>query len=426
MQLAQGKKTDVVIIGAGPGGAVAALALAKAGYRSTVLDKATFPRQKPCGDVVTSQTLRALERVGLDPANELELINGQATWGTTCIAPNGKAVDVNFKPLHQGTEIPSCYTLKRESFDNYLASKLDGHPLIDLHTGTSVTNVIKQDDGSWAIATDNVLALNARLLLVASGCNSPLAAQLLKQQNAELVDRLNDDRHYGVGVRGYFKDLGGWRQEGMPEFYIIHELMPGGMYLTPLANGLVNVNVVMRRDFVKKHKINLQERFWEVLANHPTLSKRFSKDNLIGGLQGSSLSFGTIKRPVSGNGFMLIGDAAGLIDLMSANGISNAVMSAELAASHASNILKHKLEPTAAVLRTYDQQLEKKLANELKLGRLVAPFLGNERYFGLIEGILNFVASRMSGGSVLNQLLYHPDVGKLLRTPSFYKQMVWG
>lgn len=413
----------VVIVGAGPGGSVAALALARQGIRSVVVDKATFPRPKPCGDVITSQTLRVLERLGLDPSNDLPLVRAQATWGTTCIAPNGKAVDVSFKPLHKETEIPSCYTLQRASFDNYLVEQLRANPLIELREGVGVKDA-QHVDQQWQInMADGTNLPDTKLLLLASGCNSSLARQISNQSLPAIAKE--DDRHFGVGLRGYFRDKGGWRQAGMPEFYIMRELMPGGLYLTPLANGLVNVNMVMRRDYVLKNGINLRDRFWEVLASHPTLSKRFAPDTLEGQLQGSSLSFGTIKRGNAGNGLMMIGDAAGLIDLLSANGICNAVMSAEIAAGVAVQAIQHQ-DYSMAFLGNYDSLLDQKLGNELKLGRLVSPFLGNERLFGLFEGVLNFVASRVQGGSVLSQLLYHPDVSKLLRSPSFYKQMVWG
>jgi flavin-dependent dehydrogenase len=207
----------------------------------------------------------------------------------------------------------------------------------------------------------------------------------------------------------------------MPEFHVLKALLPGGLYLTPLANGLVNVNMVMRLDFVAKNNINLNERFWDVINTHPILKKRFSTQNLVGKLQGSSLSFGTIKRPVSGNGYVLVGDAAGLIDLLSANGICNAVASAEIAAEVIADPSTNYAAP-----HRYDAVLNAKLQNELMLGRLVSPFLGNPKYFGVIESVLNFIASRAQGGTALSQLLYHPDIGQLLRSPSFYKQMVWG
>src|SRR3954447_12260204 len=64
---------DVLVVGAGPAGAAAAIELARAGRAVTVVDKATFPRDKTCGDGLTTSALRELEELGLDPG-------AVATW----------------------------------------------------------------------------------------------------------------------------------------------------------------------------------------------------------------------------------------------------------------------------------------------------------------------------------------------------------
>lgn len=415
----------IAVLGAGPGGSLAALTLARRGVQVDLWDKATFPRPKPCGDVITSQTLRTLERQGLNPGADLPLKHGQATWGTTFIAPNGKAVDVNFKPLRAGTSIPSCYTLDRASFDHWLVDQVVQHPNVSAYIGSGVKKVERGGvHKPWTLQTE-VGTHQYDYLLVASGCNSALVKQV--QEAANAIESSND-RDFGVGLRAYFKDNGGWRQKGMPEFYLFKRLMPGGMYLTPLANGVVNVNLVMRRDFVKRHNVNLQALFWETLEQEPALKGRFLQDTLLAPVQGSSLSFGTHKRALLGPGYALVGDAAGLIDLLSANGICNAVQSGELAAQQLVAVMP-SLAPSdlwALQLHGYEQAVEQYLGKELKLGRIVAPLLGNERLLPVLMAILNFVASRVDGGGVLSQLLYHPDVSKLLRSPSFYRQLLFG
>ena len=59
---------DVLIAGAGPAGAIAAMVLARAGARVLVLDRARFPRDKLCGDTLNPGALAVLERLGLDAA----------------------------------------------------------------------------------------------------------------------------------------------------------------------------------------------------------------------------------------------------------------------------------------------------------------------------------------------------------------------
>ena len=63
--------TEVLIVGAGPAGSAAAITLARAGVDVTLIDKSSFPRDKTCGDGLTTDALRILEDLGLDPGGEV-------------------------------------------------------------------------------------------------------------------------------------------------------------------------------------------------------------------------------------------------------------------------------------------------------------------------------------------------------------------
>ena len=76
------EQIDVAVIGAGPAGTAAAITLARAGIDVTVFDKATFPRDKTCGDGLTTLALRQLEQLGLDPADVASWID--VTFSVIC------------------------------------------------------------------------------------------------------------------------------------------------------------------------------------------------------------------------------------------------------------------------------------------------------------------------------------------------------
>jgi 2-polyprenyl-6-methoxyphenol hydroxylase-like FAD-dependent oxidoreductase len=91
-------ETDILILGAGPGGAATALFLAKQGIASVLVDKATFPRDKICGDALSGKVVEVLKK--LDPSLVAELNqHGEflGSYGVTFIAPNGKDLRVPFK-----------------------------------------------------------------------------------------------------------------------------------------------------------------------------------------------------------------------------------------------------------------------------------------------------------------------------------------
>src|SRR5436190_12060508 len=82
-------KTDAVVVGGGPAGAAAAITLARAGREVLVVDKATFPRDKFCGDGLTTGALRLLEGLGLDPA---DVPSWQVVDDVYVSSPSGRTV----------------------------------------------------------------------------------------------------------------------------------------------------------------------------------------------------------------------------------------------------------------------------------------------------------------------------------------------
>ena len=90
-------ETDVLIVGAGPAGAAAALSLSKKGIPSIVIDKAQFPRDKICGDALSGKVVEALNRIDRSYAVELSVNAGfLPSWGVNFYAPSGQMLHVPF------------------------------------------------------------------------------------------------------------------------------------------------------------------------------------------------------------------------------------------------------------------------------------------------------------------------------------------
>src|SRR5690606_15657383 len=108
---------DAIIVGAGPGGATAAAVMARAGLRVLLLDKATFPRDKICGDAISGKSVDVLRKLGLlDRLMQAESLD---SWGCTFSGPYGDAVEIPFtKALSRPT--PPGFICARLVFDNLL------------------------------------------------------------------------------------------------------------------------------------------------------------------------------------------------------------------------------------------------------------------------------------------------------------------
>src|SRR5688572_26320535 len=115
--------TDVLITGAGPAGASAALFLAKKGIACVVADKMKFPRDKICGDALSGKVVEVLNKLNPLLVDELKHNdNFLGSWGVTFVAPNGEALRVPFK-TKKGNNTAPGFIAKRLDFDNWLVEK---------------------------------------------------------------------------------------------------------------------------------------------------------------------------------------------------------------------------------------------------------------------------------------------------------------
>ena len=127
-------QTDILIIGAGPGGAATALFLAKHGISSTLVDKTTFPRDKICGDALSGKVIEVLNKLDPTLINQLHTQSQEflGSFGVTFIAPSGQSLRVPFKNEITETSPPPGFISRRVDFDNWLIEQVRKEPLIKL------------------------------------------------------------------------------------------------------------------------------------------------------------------------------------------------------------------------------------------------------------------------------------------------------
>lgn len=406
-------ESEIVIIGAGPAGATAALALAEKGIPSTIVEKAIFPRDKICGDALSGKVLLTLKKI--NPALAEELSDQSfclPSHGITFFAPNGKSLRV---PFHlEKKEIAPGFVAARLDFDNWLFKKTSENNLITTHCGVEI-NKWSKSDNEW-ILQDNKQDFNikCKLVIAADGAHSSFA----KREGGIRMD----PEHYSAGLRAYYEGVNNLDSEGYIELHFLKGILPGYLWIFPMTNNRANVGIGMRSDIVSSKKINLKKVLEEYIQHDANLSKRFKDAKPVGKINGYGLPLGSIKRKVSGNGFILLGDAASVIDPFSGEGIGNAMICGLKAADIIAPLYSVK-KYDAVALSAYDEAMYKRLWPELRLSYKMQKLSEKPWLFNLI---VNKAQRSKTLRETITCMFEDLDMRARLGDPSFYFKILTG
>jgi geranylgeranyl reductase family protein len=340
---------DVLIAGAGPAGCVAGMALARAGVRVLLVDRAAFPRDKLCGDTLNPGALRVLERLGLDDAVERVSI---PLGGMLLTGEGGVAVRTAFGPARAGR------ALTRRDLDALLvrAALAAGvqfqeracvrQPLVDEEGGrVRVRGAIVETAGGRPVK------LPAALTIAADGRRSALAFGLgLARQPAR-------GRRWAIGA--YYDGI-----EGLGDVGEMH--IRAGHYIgvAPLGNGRANVCLVSPAGpgFDRPEALlDARVRADPQLAARVAGARRASRVTVLGPLAVETYAAGL-------PGLLLAGDAAGFVDPMTGDGLRLAMRGAELAAE----VVRAWFDdPSIDAPRLLAERRARVLGHKLRVNRLV-------------------------------------------------------
>ena len=404
-------KTDVCIVGAGPGGAATALKLNQLGIPCVLLDKSNFPRDKVCGDAISGKVATILGRIDPTIMDRFEMDEAIQTnvWGIRFVAPNGTVNDipfrVNYDPVNDAKQ---GFVSKRIDFDNFLVEEVKRCPAIKFYENTAIDVYEKKADGYLLKNKTGDFQVWAKVLVVANGAHSRFSRH---QAGLE-----KDMKHHAGAVRAYYKNVTGLHEDGFIELHFLKEINPGYFWIFPLPNGHANIGLGMRSDFISKRRYNLKKGLQNIIENHPTIKDRFKNAEQLDKTTGFGLPLGSKKRPISGERFMLVGDAGHLVDPLSGEGIGNAIYSGFIAAEQAQKCLTSG-DFSAETMKAYDVRVERVLGKEMQLSyqlqRLMTrPWLVNfmsnlvSRNRGLIDLISNMYQDLSLRKKALNPIFW--------------------
>jgi geranylgeranyl reductase family protein len=410
-------ETAVIIIGAGPAGAGSSFFLTKEGIPHIVIEKDVFPRDKVCGDACSGKTALVIKRA--NPAWLDEILNDTGSflpsWGITFAAPNGKTLDIPFSTIRDKDTKAPGFTTPRLVLDNFLFEKMPS-PYCTIFQGAIVNTLGEENDKVVVQMTHNgiVYYISAPLIIGADGDKSTVRKKYLSESTAP--------KTYAVGLRAYYEGVTGLHAENFIELHFLPEMLPGYLWIFPLPNGVANVGVGILSERIREKKINLREQMLSAIKNNPNIAPRFAHAKLNGKIQGWGLPLAMERQPLSGNGFMLTGDAACLIDPFSGEGIGNALYSGMLAAAAAKEAIAANDYSAPFLKKAYDEVVYKRLGDELKISAALQRLC---KYSWLFNFVVNKACKSKSLRNTISCMFTDMDLRGQLSKPSFYFKILF-
>ncbi len=370
---------DVIVVGAGPGGAGTAYWCAQAGLEVLLLDKAQFPREKVCGDGLTPRAVAELVRMGL-PIHQADgwiRNRGLRVYG------GGHVVEL---PWPEMSSYPSYGMARaRTSLDQMLVEHARAAgakvvertavtgPVRDEHTGR-VVGVSAREAGNRSAEERTY---RARVVVAADGVSSRLATALGRTPRT--------DRPMGVAVRTYFRSplhddpwmishLELW--DGEPNR---SALMPGYGWIFPLGDGTVNVGLGSVSSTSAATKVDYRDLFARWTAHAPA-EWGLTPDRQLGPVRGAALPMGFNRQPLYADGMVLVGDAGGMVSPFNGEGIAYALQAGRVAADTvAQSLARSSRAGQERALATYQSRMKDDLGGYYTLGRGFVRLIENPR-----------------------------------------------
>jgi len=407
------KKTEVCIVGAGPSGAIAALFLAKYGINCTLVDKATFPRDKICGDGISGWVVTILNELDEDMLNRFSKQTFLLpSYGMRLFAPNFKSLDLPFLDENP-SDIPPGFIGKRIDFDNFLIDEVKSKKEIELKEATEIVGYKKEKDGIRLQTSDGTDILS-KIVIFSNGANSKF------MQDPGGIYKSKS--HIMTGLKTYYKGVSGFHDQNYVELHFLKDIIPGYFWIFPLPNGLANVGIGLDQERIKKKKLNLKNIMLDAIENAPNLKERFKDAEMVSKIQAFGLPLWDGKRFISGNHYMLSGDAASLIDPVTGEGMGHAVISGMYAAEQCKRSLESNIF-SAKFMRNYDQQVYNRIGKELKISSKIVHFI---KY----PWLFNMVIKKANSSTLLKEKLTLAmtdlAVRKELNNPMLYFKIMMG
>ena len=356
---------DVAIVGGGPSGSAAAHYLATKGHSVLVCEKKAFPREKTCGDGLTPRAIKELDAMGLGPElNTWERVRGLR--------------------VHAGARTLELDFPKSDTWPNYglVKPRKDLDQIVLNHAESAGAKVLYETQvkdplfengrlvGFKAKRGNDVEEIRAHFTICAEGAATKFARSLGRERNL--------DYPMGFAIRQYFTspmESSGWF-EGYLEIRSGEDTLPGYGWVFPVGDGTVNVGVGLLSTFRGWRDVNLHKLQNGFVSSLPP-EWEITPSTVVSKPRAGRLFMGGSVWPPHGPGFILVGDAAGMINPMNGEGIAYGYETGRMGGRRIDEALR---EGSSASLEGYTEDLKARYGPYYRLGRRFVKLIGSPAF----------------------------------------------
>lgn len=355
-------EVDVAVVGGGPSGSAAAYFLASRGHSVLVCEKKAFPREKTCGDGLTPRAVKELERMGLGR----ELARWERVKGLRVHAA-GRSLELPFPELDDFCSY-GLVKPRKDLDETVLGNAEAAGAKVLQHTEVKEPIFDKGVCSGFIAARDgDTEEVKAKWVVCGEGAATKFSRSLGRVRDV--------DYPMGLAIRQYFRspmEHSGWF-EAYLDLRSGRDSLPGYGWLFPVGDGTVNAGVGLLSTFGGWRDVNLHALQDKFISSLP-VEWGVSSSTVCSKPRAGRLFMGASVWPPHGPGFVLVGDAAGMINPCNGEGIAYGYETGRIAARHIDEALTSGSSPS---LEGYTEELQETYGPYYRLGRRFVRLIGH-------------------------------------------------